>query len=71
MDALPSVAQLNEDIARGLKNDGLSSAVVLRKMIDQHQVPASEAQAIVAKVFGAVPRRGGSMVGTASAVSMR
>lgn len=33
-------------------------------MIDQHQVPASEAQAIVAQVFGAAPARRGSMVTT-------
>ncbi|MBS1150246.1 MAG: hypothetical protein H6Q89_1944 [Myxococcaceae bacterium] len=51
-ETLPSVADINEDIARGLKRDGHSASVVTRKLMDVHQVTPVEARQLVAKVFG-------------------
>lgn len=51
-ESLPPIAQLNEDIGRGLQQDGHTREEVVRKLTRVHQVPEAEAHAIASKLFG-------------------
>lgn len=65
------LAQLNEDIARGLKKDGLSADEVRVKLTGVHGVGMAEALLIVEKVFGAEAMkksRSGHLVSTGLAL---
>jgi hypothetical protein len=63
-ESLPSIAQLNEDIGRGLQQDGHSSEEVVRKLTRVHQLPEREARAIASKLFGTTQGVSRSMLTT-------